>query len=467
MRYLPKSPADREAMLAEIGVPTIESLFETIPAEYRLTEDLKIPRQHSESEILERFRAFGSNVASGDALELAEQAPGRLFASFLGAGAYRHYRPVIIDSLVQRGEFLTSYTPYQPEISQGTLQAMFEFQTMICELTGMEIANASMYDGSTGAAESVLMACRVTGRQGAVVARTVHPEYREVLATVTKHQEIPITEFGYVVETGRVDLAALDAAITEETACVLIQSPNFFGTVEDVAAIAEIAHKKGALLIVSIAEAVSLGVIKPPVEADIVSLEAQSFGVAVGFGGPYCGVIACKEKFLRQMPGRLVGETKDTNGKRGWVLTLSTREQHIRREKATSNICTNQALVAMMVTIFLTVYGKQGLRELAEQNLAKADYLRKALLDAGAKTEFNGAPRFHEFVLTTKESAAAVNAKLLEKQIVGGLALAKWYPELGESATLWCATELTTKAQMDAAAKVMAGAREQELVGVK
>jgi glycine dehydrogenase subunit 1 len=467
MRYLPKSPADREAMLAEIGVASIESLFETIPAEYRLTEDLKIPRQHSESEILERFRAFGSNIASGDALELAEQPAGKLFASFLGAGAYRHYRPVIIDSLVQRGEFLTSYTPYQPEISQGTLQAMFEFQTMICELTGMEIANASMYDGSTGAAESVLMACRVTGRQGAVVARTVHPEYREVLATVTKHQEIPITEFGYDAATGRVDLAALEAAISEETACVLIQSPNFFGTIEDVAAIAEIAHKKGALLIVSIAEAVSLGVIKAPVEADIVSLEAQSFGVAVGFGGPYCGVIACKEKFLRQMPGRLVGETKDTNGKRGWVLTLSTREQHIRREKATSNICTNQALVAMMVTIFLTVYGKQGLRELAEQNLAKADYLRKALLDAGAETKFEGTPRFHEFVLSTKESAAAVNAKLLEKQIVGGLALAKWYPELGEGATLWCATELTTKAQMDAAAKVLAGAPVQELVGVK
>jgi glycine dehydrogenase subunit 1 len=467
MRYLPKSPADREEMLAEIGVPSIESLFETIPAEYRLTRDLNVPRQHSESEVLDCFRAFASNIASGDATELAAQPAGKLFASFLGAGAYRHYRPVIIDSLVQRGEFLTSYTPYQPEISQGTLQAMFEFQTMICKLTGMEIANASMYDGSTGAAESVLMACRVTSRQGVVVARTVHPEYREVLATVTKHQEIPITEVGYVAESGRVDLGALDAAISDQTAAVLIQSPNFFGTIEDVAAIAEIAHKKGALLIVSIAEAVSLGVIKAPVEADIVSLEAQSFGVAVGFGGPYCGVIACKEKFLRQMPGRLVGETKDSNGKRGWVLTLSTREQHIRREKATSNICTNQALVAMMVTIFLTVYGKQGLRELAEQNLAKAAYLREALLGSGAKTKFDGTPRFHEFVLTTKDSASALNGKLLEKKIVGGLALAKWYPELGESATLWCATELTTKAQMDAAAVVLAGVREQELVGVK
>jgi glycine dehydrogenase subunit 1 len=469
MRYLPKSPADRTEMLAEIGVPDIEALFETIPAEYRLTRDLDVPRQHSESEVLDRFRAFAGNVASGDVAELAERAPGRLFASFLGAGAYRHYRPVVIDALVQRGEFLTSYTPYQPEIAQGTLQAMFEFQTMICELTGMEIANASMYDGSTGAAEAVLMACRVTGRQGAVVARTVHPEYREVLATVTQHQGIPITEVGYVAGTSRVDLAALDAAITSETAAVLIQSPNFFGTIEDVAKVAEIAHAKGALLIVSIAEAVSLGVVKAPVEADIVSLEAQSFGVAVGFGGPYCGVIACKEKFLRQMPGRLVGETKDVNGKRGFVLTLSTREQHIRREKATSNICTNQALVALMVTIFLTVYGKEGLRELAEQNLAKAAYLREQLLGAGAKTLFDGTPRFHEFVLTSAESAEALNAKLLGKQIVGGLALAKWYPELGESATLWCATELTTKVQMDAAAAVVAGVAqvEPELVGAK
>jgi glycine dehydrogenase subunit 1 len=252
-----------------------------------------------------------------------------------------------------------------------------------------------------------------------------------------------------------VDLAALDAAITDDTACVLIQSPNFFGTIEDVAAIAAVAHAKGALLIVSIAEAVSLGIVKAPVEADIVSLEAQSFGVAVGYGGPYCGVIACKEKFLRQMPGRLVGETKDKNGKRGFVLTLSTREQHIRREKATSNICTNQALVAMMVTIFLTVYGKQGLRELAGQNLAKAAYLRSVLKAAGSAISFEGTAGFHEFVVTSAEAAGAVNERLLGKQIVGGLALAKWYPELGEGASLWCATELTTKASMDAAAAVV------------
>src|SRR5665213_1913527 len=451
MRYLPKSPADREEMLAEIGVALIDDLFASIPAEYQLKRDLAVPRQHGESEILDRFRAFSENNAVG-------------YSSFLGAGVYRHYRPVIIDSLVQRGEFLTSYTPYQPEIAQGTLQAMFEFQTMVCELTGMEIANESMYDGSTGAAEAVMMAVRVTGRNAAVVARTVHPEYREVLHTATQHQGIPATEVGYVDATGRVDLAALDAAITDDTACILIQSPNFFGTIEDVAAIADITHKKGALLIVSIAEAVSLGIVKPPAEADIISMEAQSFGVALSFGGPYCGVIACKEKFLRQMPGRIVGETKDMDGKRGYVLTLSTREQHIRREKATSNICTNQALVAMMVTIFLTVYGK-GLRELAEHNLAKATYLRNALAKSeGAKTLFSASPRFHEFVLETPVTAEEMNSTLLEHKIIGGLPLAKWYPELGANATLWCATELTTRAQTDSAAEAVKALAARELV---
>ena len=469
MRYLPKSPQDREEMFAEIGIASVDELFASVPEEYRLTRDLQIPRQQSESEILERFKAYAANLASGDANELAKLPSSQRFASFLGAGAYRHYRPVVIDSLVQRGEFLTSYTPYQPEIAQGTLTAMFEFQTMICELTGMEIANASMYDGSTGAAESVLMACRVTNKLGAVVARTVHPEYREVLRTSTQHQGIDIAEFNYDPKTGRVDLQSLEAAIKDDTAAVLVQSPNFFGVIEDVAAIAEVVHRKGALLIVSIAEAVSLGVVKPPKEADIVSLEAQSFGVPVGFGGPYCGVIACKEKFLRQMPGRLVGETKDVNGKRGFVLTLSTREQHIRREKATSNICTNQALVAMMVTIYMTVYGKQGLKELAEQNLAKAEFLRQSLQKAGAKVLFEGSPRFHEFVVDAGVAAAQVNEDLLEKRIIGGLALSKWYPELGENAALWCATELTMRAQIESAAEVVAGVAkaQPELVGAR
>jgi glycine dehydrogenase subunit 1 len=441
MRYLPKSPAEREAMLAEIGAASIDDLFASVPAEYRLDRDLAIPRQMGESEIVDYFRKASQQNATG-------------YTSFLGAGVYRHYRPVVIDALVQRGEFLTSYTPYQAEITQGTLQAIFEFQTMICELTGMEIANASMYDGSTGAAEAVMMAVRVTGRSGALVSKTVHPEYREVLATYAQHQGLDkqLLEYG---GDGRLDLKALDAALTDETACVLVQSPNFFGVVEDIPAIAEIVHKKGALLIVSIAEAVSLGIVRPPAEADIVSMEAQSFGVALSYGGPYCGVIAAKEKYLRQMPGRLAGQTTDKDGRRGFVLTLSTREQHIRREKATSNICTNQALVALMATIFMSVYGKEGIRELAIQNLAKAQYAAQQLSSgAGTTLKFAGTPRFHEFVIESTEAAETINARLLEQKIIGGLPLAKWYPELG-NASLWCATELNTREEIDRAAAVL------------
>ena len=443
MRYLPKSPAEREKMLAEIGAASIDDLFSVVPAEHRLSRDLDVPRAHAESEIIDYFRAAGAKNSTG-------------YASFLGAGAYRHYRPVIIDSLIQRGEFLTSYTPYQAEISQGTLQAIFEFQTMIAELTGMDVANASMYDGSTGAAEAVMMAVRVTGRHKAVVAATVHPEYREVLSTYTKYQGLPSTLVGYDRETGRIDLAALGAAVTEETAAVLIQSPNFIGIIEDIPAIAEIVHAKGALLIVSIAEAVSLGVVRPPIEADIVSMEAQSFGVALSYGGPFCGVLAAKEQFVRQMPGRLVGQTIDGSGYRGFVLTLSTREQHIRREKATSNICTNQALVALMATIFLSVYGKEGIRELAAHNLAKASYAAKTLsAQPGAKLLFTGAPRFNEFVLQTEESPERWSQRLLDAKIVGGIDLSRWYPEL-RNCTLWCATEIITRAQIDAAAKALA-----------
>jgi len=443
MRYLPKSPAEREKMLAEIGVASIDDLFAVIPADERLTRDLDVPRQHAESEIIDYFRAAGRKNATN-------------YASFLGAGCYRHYRPVIIDSLVQRGEFLTSYTPYQAEITQGTLQAIFEFQTMIAELTGMDVANASMYDGSTGAAEAVRMAMRITGREKAVVAATVHPEYREVMETYAKHQGLPPTLTGYDQETGRIDLAALGDAVTEETAAVLVQSPNFFGVIEDIPAIAEIAHAKGALLIVSIAEAVSLGVVRPPVEADIVSMEAQSFGVALSYGGPFCGVIAAKEKYVRQMPGRLVGQTVDSSGYRGFVLTLATREQHIRREKATSNICTNQALVALMATIFLSVYGKEGIRELAEHNLAKASYAAEALFSQpGARLRFHGAPRFNEFVLQTEETPAQWSQRLLDAKIVGGIDLSRWYPEL-QKCTLWCATEIVTRANIDLAASVLA-----------
>ncbi|MGA8160614.1 MAG: aminomethyl-transferring glycine dehydrogenase subunit GcvPA [Acidobacteriaceae bacterium] len=446
MRYLPKSNAERAAMLRDIGASSIDDLFAIIPEEYRLTRDLNIPRQMGESEIVDHFRAAAAQNANG-------------YASFLGAGVYRHYRPVLIDAIVQRGEFLTSYTPYQAEITQGTLQAIFEFQTMICELTGMDIANASMYDGSTACPESAMMAMRVTGRDGVLVARTVHPEYREVMHTYAQHREAAsghtTQEIGYS-DDGRLDLAALEQTVTDQTACVLVQSPNFFGVIEDIPAIAHIVQKKGALLIVAIAEAASLGIVRPPVEADIVIMEAQSFGVAPSYGGPFCGVIAAKEKYVRQMPGRLVGETKDTQGRRGFVLTLSTREQHIRREKATSNICTNQALVALMATVFMTVYGKEGIRELALHNLAKADYAAKTLGTQGTLL-FARSPRFNEFVLQTDESPEQLNARLLENKIIGGVALSRWYPELG-NATLWCATELTTREQIDQAASVLAEA---------
>jgi glycine dehydrogenase subunit 1 len=440
MRYLPKSPADRQQMMREIGIQSIDELFAPIPAEYRLNRDLKVPRQMAESEIIDYFRECAETNAAG-------------YGVFLGAGAYRHYRPVVIDSLISRGEFFTAYTPYQPEISQGTLQAIFEFQTMVCELTGMEVANASMYDGSTGAAEAIMMAVRVTGRKSALVARSVHPEYHEVMSTYSQHQGLPIAEFGFL-ENGRVDMADLEKKISEETACVLIQSPNFLGVIEDVAAIADLVHKKGALLVVSIAEALSLGIVKPPADADIVSMESQSFGVPLGYGGPYAGVMATKEKFVRQMPGRLVGEAKDSNGKRGFVLTLATREQHIRREKATSNICTNQALIATMATIYMTIYGREGLKELAQQNLAKATYAAQEFCKK-AKVLFQGVPKFNEFVVQTQEDPIDINNRLLEKKLIGGLPLKRFYPELGNAA-LWCCTEMNSKDQIDTAVKAVA-----------
>jgi glycine dehydrogenase subunit 1 len=440
MRYLPKSPADRKAMLDAIGARSIDDLFSPIPAEYRLKRDLKVPRQMAESEIVDWFRERSRENADG-------------YVSFLGAGAYSHYRPVIIDSLISRGEFLTAYTPYQAEVSQGTLQSIFEFQTMICELTGMEVANASMYDGSTAAAESVMMAVRLTGRRGVVAARSVHPEYREVLTTYAFHQGIPLSNLAYS-DSGRVDLGALEKSISAEPACVLIQSPNFFGTIEDVAAVAEIAHKHGAMLVVSIAEAISLGIVEPPQQADIIAMEAQSFGVPLGYGGPYCGVIATREQYVRQMPGRLVGQTTDKNGKRGFVLTLATREQHIRREKATSNICTNQALIALMANIFMTVYGKVGLRELAKQNLAKTAY---AVGEFGKRASilFADAPRFNEFVVQSSENPFEMNDLALQHKIIGGLPLKKYFPELG-NASLWCCTELTPRAAIDTVAGLVA-----------
>jgi glycine dehydrogenase subunit 1 len=424
-------------MLDACGAGAAEELFSHLPADVRLERPLDLPPGQSEYEIAERFRGWADRMANG-------------YASFLGAGVYAHYRPVVVDTIVSRGEFLTSYTPYQAEISQGTLTAIFEFQSMICQLTGMDVANASMYDGSTAAPEAAMMAVRATGKSRVLTARSVHPEYREVLQTYARYQGLPVAEFGYDPETGLADLAGLEAGLDGDTAAVLIQSPNFFGGIEDVRALAELAHARGALLVFLFTEAVSLGLLRPPVEADIVAGELQSFAISPSYGGPFAGVIAAKEKFLRQMPGRLAGETKDAAGRRAFCLTLSTREQHIRREKATSNICTNQALIALMATVFMSLYGKQGLRELAGQNLAKAHYLAAKL-----PLRFR-APFFNEFVAQPRgASPEAINARLLERKIIGGLPLGQYYPEL-DGCLLLCATEMVRREQMDTLAEVFA-----------
>lgn len=420
-------------MLETIGVPSIEALYSHLPSEVRLKRPLKLPPGQSEYDIIAHFQELGARNANG-------------YTSFLGAGSYHHYRPVLVDTVVSRGEFLTSYTPYQAEIAQGTLTSIFEFQTMICQLTGMDLANASMYDGSTAVPEAAMMAMRITGRDGVAVARSVHPEYRAVLDTYTRHQSGTVKEFAFDNESGKVDLKALDEVLDEHTAAVVIQSPNFFGIVESVKQIAEIAHKNGSLLIFVFAEAVSLGVLAPPVDADIVAGELQSFAISPSYGGPYAGTIACKEKYLRQIPGRLVGETRDANGNRAFCLTLSTREQHIRREKATSNICTNQALLALMATVFMSVYGKQGLRELALQNLAKAHYLGGKL-----KPKFSGA-YFNEFAAVAPRPADDINKELLSKRIIGGLPLNRFYPEL-QDCVLLCATEMTKRTHLDLVAE--------------
>ncbi len=452
MRYLPKSDSERQEMLATIGLSNIDQLTEHLPEAVRYRETLKIAPGKSEYEILDYFKARGAENAHAGSVGDA----GGVEASFLGAGVYHHYRPVMVDTVVSRGEFLTSYTPYQAEITQGTLTAIFEFQTMICQLTGMDVANASMYDASTAVPEAAMMAIRATGRHGVVIARSVHPEYREVLRTYARYEGTSVEEAAFDTESGLLDLEDLARKVTKETAAVIVQSPNFFGIVENIKQAAAIAHEKGALLVMLFSEAVSLGVLEPPRDADIVAGELQSFAISPSYGGPFAGIIACKEKFIRQIPGRLAGETKDINGNRAFCLTLAAREQHIRREKATSNICTNQALVALMATVFMSVYGKQGLRELAIQNLSKAHYLAGKL-----KRRFSG-PIFNEFVAEAPPQgddfltdAARINSKLYEKKIIGGLPLDKFYPEL-KNTMLLCCTEMTGRESMDKVAEAFA-----------
>ena len=434
MQYLPNSPQGRARMLETIGRSRVEELFSQIPDSIRLKRALEVPGPLSEVEILDFFR------------DAARQS-GKDYASFLGAGAYRHHRPAAVDSLLSRGEFFTAYTPYQAEIAQGTLQAIFEFQSLICLLTGMEVSNASLYDGSTAMTEAVLMALRITRRRRVLVARSVHPEYRQVLATYLRQLDTEITEVPFAA-SGEADLERLERDLASEPAAVVIQSPNFFGILEDYGPIAELAHRHGALLIVTVTEPLSLAVAKPPAEADIVCGEGQSFGVPVAFGGPYLGLLATRQKYVRQMPGRLVGQTRDSEDRRGYVITLATREQHIRREKATSNICTNQSLCALTAAIYLCLLGKQGLRQLAEHNLAKAHYTLNRLTQVSGVTRPFSGKTFNEFVVGLPGNPQPVLEKLRQEQILGGVPLGDFYPEL-PNALLVCATEIVSKDAID------------------
>jgi glycine dehydrogenase subunit 1 len=437
MRYLPHTDADRRAMLQAIGVPSIDSLFRDVPEAVRLKRPIDLPAHRSELEVERAIQAFAARNLGTSA------AP-----SFLGAGAYRHHVPAAVDYLIQRGEFLTSYTPYQPEVSQGTLQYLFEFQTQVALITGMEVANASMYDGASAAAEAVMMANRVTRRARAVVSGNLHPHYREVIATHARH--LGFTAAFLPPDPGGAE--DVQAHIDDATSCVVVQNPGFFGQVRDFTRLGEACRAKGALLIVVVTEIVSLGALKPPGEmgADIVAAEGQSLGNPLGFGGPYVGLFATREKFVRQMPGRLCGQTVDADGRRGFVLTLSTREQHIRREKATSNICTNSGLCALAFTIHLTLLGEAGYAKLAALNHAKAVQLAERLEnEAGVRVVSDSF--FNEFAVSLNgRPAADIVETLAQRRILGGVPVSRLYPGVPALADLLlvAATETTTEDEM-------------------
>ena len=438
MRYIPNSPEERAEMLEIVGLKSADELFRSIPSDVQLNRALKVTEPLAEIEVI------------GAMEEMAAKNSASRKTSFLGAGVYSHYSPTIVDHLIQRSEFFTSYTPYQPEISQGTLQYIFEFQTLIAQLTGMDVANASMYDGSTSMAEAFLMAQRVTRRDKVVIAETVHPEYLEVGKTYTQHGDLTIETVHFDKETGRVLVDELNK-LDDKTAAFVVQSPNFFGCVEDLESLAEKAHSVGALFIVVVTEAISFGLLKSPgaCGADIVVGEGQSFGIPMSYGGPHLGLFACSEKYVRNMPGRLAGIAYDKNGNRGFVLTLATREQHIRREKATSNICTNQGLIALAATIYMEAMGKKGLQEVAMQNAQKAAYAKKQIAEIEGFSIPFSSPTFNEFVVRAPRNANEILENLrAENEIIGGLALSKYYSD-NPNDFLVCVTEMNTKAQID------------------
>ncbi len=438
MRYLPLTDADRSSMLNRIGVSSVDDLFVDVPAAARFDGTFDLPDHMAEFAVEGHMsKMAGRNTTTADV------------PSFLGAGAYRHHIPASVDHLTQRGEFLTSYTPYQPEISQGTLQALFEFQSMVALITGMDVANASMYDGATSCAEAVLMARRVTRRNRALVSGSVHPHYSAASETQAKYVDIKID----ICDPDLDGTEDLTDQIDDETACVVVQNPGVFGHVRDLSPLAAVCQEKGALLIVVVTEAVSLGAMQSPGEmgADVVVAEGQSIGNPQGFGGPYVGLFAAREKYVRQMPGRLCGETTDVDGKRGWVLTLSTREQHIRREKATSNICTNAGLCALAFTIHLSLLGENGFRDLAMLNHARASQLADRLADVDG-VEVLPEAFFNEFAVRLSKPAGEVVDRLAARDVLAGVPASRLYgagTEL-DNILLIAASELTTFEDMDA-----------------
>ncbi|MBL4801004.1 MAG: aminomethyl-transferring glycine dehydrogenase subunit GcvPA [Emcibacter sp.] len=437
MRYLPLSPSDRAEMLAKIGVDHIDDLFKDVPKSALLKEPVDLPLHMSEMQVDRDFRALAEkNIPAGS------------HPFFCSAGAYRHYVPSTVDHMIQRGEFLTAYTPYQPEISQGTLQTLFEFQTQVAQITGMDVANASMYDGSTACGEAVLMARRATRKKKAILSGSLHPQYIDVVKTATKYTD-DVTVIN-PVETYFVD--DLIAQIDDETSCVVVQNPDFFGNLQDFTALAEALHARKALLVVVVTEVVSLGAVRSPgsMGADIVVGEGQSIGNGLNFGGPYVGLLATRQKYVRTMPGRVCGETVDADGKRGYVLTLSTREQHIRREKATSNICTNAGLCTLAFTIHMTLLGEKGFRHLARLNHSKAVKLADKLSCVDGIQVLNDS-FFNEFTISLPLNAAKVIESLADVEILGGVPLSRLYPnnEKLSNQMLVAVTETVTEDDMD------------------
>ena len=428
--YSPNTDADRRGMLDAIGVASVDELFEDIPAQYR-SPDLDIPPPLSELELRRDVEEMaGRNALPGD------------YACFLGAGSYRHFVPAVVRQLASRSEFMTSYTPYQPEVSQGTLQAHYEFQSLVCQLTGMEVANAGMYDGSTSLAEAALMASRLTKGKRIAVVDTVSPRYVDVLRTFTQAPGLHIDS-----------VEGTQPVLKDGTACLIVQQPNFFGYMEDMAALSRAAHDQGALLVVYV-DPVSLGMFKPPGEydADIVVAECQALGVAPSYGGPYVGIFTCKQRYVRQMPGRIVGKTLDTLGRTGYVLTLQTREQHIRRERATSNICTSVGLIALMATIYMAAEGKRGLRHVAELCYHKAHYAASVIGEIPGYSLPMAGTFFREFVVQCPRPPGEINEQLLERRIIGGLDVSAHVP----NGMLLSFTEVNSREEIDALATALA-----------